>query len=260
MIDLTERVVLVSGVGLGLGRAVAATVLAAGGRVVLGDLHETELARQAGRLQPADRVAWIECDITRPDHCARRAALAHDRFGRLDAVVHVAAYSAAVGGLMDGDLDEWDRVSGVNVKGTLQLTRATVPLLRASGGGSIVIVGSIAAIHSVKGVPQIIYGATKAALVSATHYLAHELGPDGIRVNTIAPGWKWGPVLEAAIGRRAAAEGVSVDDYMAPVRDQHPLRRYTNDDEVANTIAFFCSDLAPSITGQVLYIDGGLTA
>jgi len=148
----------------------------------------------------------------------------------------------------------------VNVKGTLQLTHAAVPLMRSSGGGAVVFVGSIAAIHSVEGSPQLAYGMSKAALVSATHYLSRELGPQEIRVNTISPGWKWGAALEQAIGRRAAELGVSVDDFMAPVRAGHPLRRYTNDDEVSSTIAFFCSDLAPSITGQILYIDGGLTA
>jgi NAD(P)-dependent dehydrogenase (short-subunit alcohol dehydrogenase family) len=148
----------------------------------------------------------------------------------------------------------------VNVKGTLQLTKAAVPLLRESGGGSIVIIGSIAAIHSVEGIPQIAYGATKAALVAATHYLSRELGPSGIRVNTIAPGWKWGATLEEAIGEQAAALNITIEEFMAPVRAGHPLRRYTNDDEVSNTIVFFCSDLAPSITGQTLYIDGGLTA
>lgn len=260
MIDLNDKVVLVSGVGPGLGRAVAATVLRGGGSVVLGDLNEAELAHHAAGLEPSDRVVVVECDITRAEHCERIATFTRERFGHLDAVVHVAAHSAAVGGLMDGDLDAWEHVSAVNVKGTLQLTKSLVPLMREGGGGSIVIVGSIAAIHSVEGIPQILYGATKAALVAATHYLARELGPDGIRVNTIAPGWKWGPLLEAAITRRAAAEGMSVDEYMAPVRDQHPLRRYTNDGEVANAIAFFCSDLTPSMTGQVLYIDGGLTA
>ena len=86
------------------------------------------------------------------------------------------------------------------------------------------------------------------------------MGPEGIRVNTIAPGWKWGATLEHEMGKQAAAQGVTVEQLMAPIRAAHPLRRYTNDDEVSNTIVFFCSDLAPSITGQTLYIDGGLTA
>ena len=261
MISLRNKVILVSGVGPGLGRSTAAAVLRCGGVAVLGDLDGDAVARIASELDPqGDRIASIACDITDPSMCERTVALAADRFGRLDGLVNVAAHSSAVGGLLDGNLDDWDLVSRVNVKGTLQMTRAAVPLMAASGGGSIVIVGSIAAIHSVEGIPQLIYGTSKAALVSATHYLARELGPRGIRVNTISPGWKWGAMLEEAISRRSAEQGKTVEEYMAPVRESHPLRRYTDDGEVSNTIAFFCSDLAPSITGQVLYIDGGMTA
>ena len=261
MISLTGKVVLVSGVGPGLGESTARAVVRGGGAGVLGDLDGDQVAEISDRVDPqGDRVASLVCDIADPVQCEKIVALARDRFGRLDAIVHVAAYSDAVGGLLDGDLDDWDTVARVNVKGTLQLTKAAVPLLRSSGGGSVVFIGSIAAIHSVEGVPQLAYGMSKAALVSATHYLAHELGPEGIRVNTISPGWKWGATLEKAIGSRAAEQGLSVEEFMAPVRAGHPLRRYTNDEEVSNTIAFFCSDLAPSITGQVLYVDGGLTA
>jgi NAD(P)-dependent dehydrogenase (short-subunit alcohol dehydrogenase family) len=261
MISLAGKVVLVSGVGPGLGESTARAVVRGGGAAVLGDLDGDAVAEIAGRVDPkGDRVAFLACDIADPVQCDKIVALTRARFGRLDATVHVAAHSDPIGGLLDGNLDEWDGVSRVNVKGTLQMAKAAVPLMRRAGGGSVVFVGSIAAIHAVEGIPQLAYGMSKAALVSATHYLARELGPDGIRVNTIAPGWKWGATLEKAIGKRAAGLGVSVDEFMAPVRAGHPLRRYTNDDEVSNTIAFFCSDLAPSITGQVLYIDGGLTA
>lgn len=260
MFDFNGKVVLVSGVGRGLGRSVATTVLAGGGSVVLGDLDGPPLAAFASELEPTGRVAFAQCDITDQSSCSDLAALAQEQFGRLDAIVNVAAYSAAVGGLMDGDLHEWEHVSGVNVKGTLQMTKAAVPLLRTSGGGSIVIIGSVAAIHSVEGVPQILYGASKAGLVAATHYLARELAGDRIRVNTISPGWKWGAVLDETAARWSIERGISVESIRESVRSQHPLGRYTTDQEVANAVAFFCSDLAPSITGQVLYIDGGMTA
>lgn len=261
VISLAGKVVLVAGVGIGLGRSTAHAVLRCGGSAVLGDLDGDHVAEIARNVDPhGERVAFLPCDIADPDQCEQIVALTHERFGRLDAVVHVAARSDPVGGLLDGDLDDWDAVARVNVKGTLQMTKAAVPLMRSTGGGAIVFVGSIAAIHSVEGIPQLAYGMSKAALVSATHYLSRELGPDGIRVNTIAPGWKWGAALEQAIGRRADELGVSIEDFMAPIRAAHPLRRYTDDDEVSSTIAFFCSDLAPSITGQVVYIDGGITA
>ncbi|SDG34818.1 SDR family oxidoreductase [Pseudonocardia oroxyli] len=261
MLNLRDKVVLISGVGPGLGRSTAATVLENGGKVVLGDLFSDNARIAAAELDPESvNSAHAACDITDRNQCEQLVALARSRFGRLDAMVHVAAHSASVGGLLDGDLDDWETVARTNVKGTLQLTKAAVPLMHESGGGSVVFIGSIAAVHSVAGIPQLVYGMSKAGLVSATHYLARELGPLGIRINTLSPGWKWGAALEEAIGRRASSEGVTVEEYMEPVRQAHPLRRYTNDEEVAHTIAFLVSDLAPSITGQVVYIDGGLTA
>lgn len=250
-----------SGVGVGLGQATARAVLRGGGSVVLGDIDDAQLATFVSEVDPdGARSAWARCDIGELADCENLAARAGEKFGRLDAVVHVAARSDQVGGLLDGDLDNWDDVARVNVKGTLQLTKAVMPLLTASASPAIIFVGSIAAIHSVAGIPQLAYGMSKAALVTATHYLARELGPRGIRVNTVSPGWKWGAQLEQAITDRAASLGVDTQTFMAPVIEGHPLRRVSNDEEVSNTIAFFCSDLAPSITGQVLYVDAGLTA
>jgi NAD(P)-dependent dehydrogenase (short-subunit alcohol dehydrogenase family) len=258
---LAGKVILVSGCGPGLGAATASAVVRGGGSVVLGDLNGAQVAGIAESLDPSGaRVAHAEANIASLADCERLVALADTRFGRLDGLVHVAAFNMAVGGLMDGDLDLWDRVSEVNVKGTLQLTKAAVPLLRKSGGGSIVIVGSIAAIHRIEGLAQIAYGASKAALGSATHYLSRELGPDGIRVNVVAPGWKFGVVTQQAMAKKAASEGITLDELMQPILAEHPLRRLPDDEDCANTIVFLCSDLAPTITGQTIYIDGGLTA
>jgi NAD(P)-dependent dehydrogenase (short-subunit alcohol dehydrogenase family) len=209
------------------------------------------------RVDAGDAVV-VEADIGSLAACEALVAGARSTYGRLDGLVHVAALDTPVGGLLDGDLADWSAVADVNVKGTLQLTKLAVPLLQDSGGGSVVMVGSIAAAGPVEGVIQLAYGMSKAALAVGAYYLSRELGPLGIRVNTIAPGWKWGPTLEDGMARLAFEAGTTVDALLAPVREQISLRRFATDRDVANSIVFLLSDAARSITGQTLYVDGGI--
>jgi NAD(P)-dependent dehydrogenase (short-subunit alcohol dehydrogenase family) len=256
---LDGKAILISGVGPGLGREVARRALAAGARVVLGDLDGERVRAIAADIGAGDGDAIaVEANISSWSACEELVSAARSTFGRLDGLVHVAALDTPVGGLLDGDLDDWTAVADVNVKGTLQLTKAAVPLLRDSGNGSIVMVGSIAAAGPVEGVVQLAYGMSKAALAAGAYYLSRELGPLGIRVNTIAPGWKWGPTLEDGLQRMAAETGVAIETMVAPVREQISLRRFATDAEVADSIVFMMSDAARAITGQTVYVDGGI--
>jgi NAD(P)-dependent dehydrogenase (short-subunit alcohol dehydrogenase family) len=253
---LDDKVVVIVGVGPGLGRSTASTVLAHGGRVVLGDLDGVQLAAIRAELDPdGARSAAVAGDLAEPATADALVAAAA-AMGRLDALVVVAAVDNVFGGLMDGDLDAWDRLVDVNIKAALRLTRVAVPALRAAGGGSVVFIGSIGAVSPARR-PMLAYGASKAAMVSVAHHLSRELGPDGIRVNTVAPGWKWGPVAERALQEDADRRGVTLDAVIAPITAQLSLRRFATDDDVANAVAFFCSDLARNVTGQTLYVDGG---
>src|SRR6478735_8614690 len=150
---LHGKVILVSGVGPGLGRAVASEALRAGARVVLGDLDGARVRAILSDLgADEDAALAVEADIRSLAACEELVSAARSAFGRVDGLVHVAALDTPVGGLLDGDLDDWSAVAEVNVKGTLQLTKLAVPLLRDSGAGSVVIVGSIAAAGPVEGV------------------------------------------------------------------------------------------------------------
>jgi NAD(P)-dependent dehydrogenase (short-subunit alcohol dehydrogenase family) len=255
---LDGKIVLVSGVGPGLGRQTAAAALREGAAVALGDLHGDQLEHIRDELDPGGaRTLARRTDVTSGAMCEALVAATRERFGRLDAVVHVAADDRAVGGLMDGNVDDWDRLVDVNIKGTLRMTKAAVPLLREGGGGSVVIIGSIGAVQPLSEHPMMVYGGTKGALLTIGRYLARELGPDGIRVNTVAPGWKWGPVLEAGLYAQAEHLGIDVETLLAPIRARVALRRLAGDADVADAIVFFCSDLARNITGQTLHVDAG---
>jgi NAD(P)-dependent dehydrogenase (short-subunit alcohol dehydrogenase family) len=255
---LPGKVVLISGAGPGLGRATARAALSAGASVVLGDLDEESPAAITREFDPGGaRTAFLRADISRPSDCQALVDTARDRFGGLDAIVHVAATDSVFGGLMDGNLDDLAAVMAVNVRGTLELTRAAVPLLSERVTSSVVVVGSTASVRQGLAEGNLAYGASKGALVTAVHHLACELGPAGIRVNTVSPGWKWGPILERYMRAKAERAGVELSAVVESVSSKLALRRLADDDDVAAAIVFFCSDGARSITGQTLFVDGG---
>ena len=152
---LDGKVIVVSGVGPGLGRAVASEALRA--ELASCSVISTELRVRAilSDLGAEENALAVEADISSLPACEELVSVARSAFGRLDGLVHVVALDTPVGGLLDGDLDDWSAVADVNVKGTLQLTKLAVPLLHDSGAGSVVMVGSIAAAGPVEGVVQL---------------------------------------------------------------------------------------------------------
>jgi NAD(P)-dependent dehydrogenase (short-subunit alcohol dehydrogenase family) len=131
-----------------------------------------------------------------------------------------------------------------------------VPLMQATGG-SIVLIASTAVARPRRTRLNMAYGMSKAALVTSTYYLAEELGPTGLRTNTIAPGWKWGPVVAGYFEQSAAEQGVPVEQLVDTVTEELSLRRMATDGDVANASVFFLSDMSRSITGQTIFVDGG---
>jgi NAD(P)-dependent dehydrogenase (short-subunit alcohol dehydrogenase family) len=222
----------------------------------MGDLDASRVAAIAKELDPdARRSLSFGMDITDSSDLTRAAAAIRERWGRLDGLVHVAALDTPVGGLEDGDLDDWDRVAKVNVRGTLELTKTVLDLM--GPGSSIVIIGSIGAVRPRFSSLRLAYGASKGALATAARYLATELGPRGIRVNTVAPGWKWGPVLAAYVDRVSETTGRSTEDILTGFRADSAMRDIADDDDVADAVAFFLSDLSRKVSGQTLHVDAG---
>ncbi|MBK7950229.1 MAG: SDR family oxidoreductase [Deltaproteobacteria bacterium] len=158
---------------------------AARSRSAISTARAAEIRRE---LDPGEtRSAVAALDITSGDSCDALVELARARFGRLDGVVHVAALDHVVGGLMEGGLDDWDRTAEINVKGTMRMTKAAVPLL-SERGGSVVVIGTNGVYRPRIEVLRFVYAMSKGALLTGVRYLARELGRHRIRVNTIAPG------------------------------------------------------------------------
>ncbi|MFF4537521.1 SDR family oxidoreductase [Streptomyces aureus] len=254
---LDGRTVVVSGVGAGLGHQVAAAVVRDGGNAVLGARTEANLAKVAAELDPdGTHTAFRATDITDEGQCEALAALAAERFGRIDAVVHVAAWDSYFGGLEDADFTTWRSVIDVNLLGTLRMTRACLPALKERGG-SVVVIGTQSSVAAPSQVRQAAYAASKGALTSAMYSLARELGPHRIRVNTVLPGWMWGPPVEAYVQFTAHTEQVPEAEVLKRLTERMALPELATDGDVADAVAFLASDRARAITGQSLLVNAG---
>ncbi|MFG3285029.1 SDR family oxidoreductase [Streptomyces sp. NPDC048111] len=254
---LSGKTVIVSGVGAGLGHQVAAAVVRDGGNAVLGARTAANLAKCASEVDPdGARTAYLPTDITDEAQCEALAALAVERFGAIDAVVHVAAWDSYFGGLQDADFATWQQVIDVNLLGTLRMTRACLPALKARGG-SVVVIGTQSSVAAPSQVRQAAYAASKGALTSAAYSLARELGPDRIRVNTVLPGWMWGPPVQAYVQFTAHTEGVSEQEVLGRLTERMALPELATDGDVADAVVFLASDRARAITGQSLLVNAG---
>ncbi|MER5612007.1 SDR family oxidoreductase [Streptomyces sp. NPDC002215] len=254
---LAGKTVIVSGVGTGLGHRVAAAVVRDGGNAVLGARTAANLAKSAAEIDLDGRhTAQLATDITDEAQCEALAALALERFGRIDAVVHVAAWDSYFGGIEDADFATWQSVIDVNLLGTLRMTRACLPALKERGG-SVVIIGTQSSVAAPTQVQQAAYAASKGALTSAMYSMAQELGPHRIRVNTVLPGWMWGPPVQAYVQFTAHSEGVPEAEVLGRLTERMALPEPATDGDVAEAVTFLASDRARAITGQSLLVNAG---
>ena len=242
--------------GSGLGSEITRLAIRDGANVVLAARTAATLEALAAEIDPGgERVAVVPTDIADEDQCEALAQAAVERFGGIDALAQVAALSATFGGLEEATRADWMRCHEVNVIGSAQVSRAVARRMKARGGGSIVLIGSQSSF--LPQVPQIAYAASKGALRSAMFFMARELGPDRIRVNTVVPTWMWGPPVEGYVRAQAAERGVSTDEVVAEITAGMPLREIPKDDDVAEAVVFLASDRARMITGQCLLVNAG---
>lgn len=252
---LQDKVVVVSGIGPGLGRSIAVRSAEQGADVVLAARTESRLAEVAKEVTALGRRALaVPTDIADPAAAENlmRATLAE--FGRADALVHNALAMPPIKDLSAVDLDAIKAAFEVNVLGALRMSRLFTPALAATGG-SITMINSMVVRFSQRGMGP--YKATKAALLAVAQSLASELGPQGIRVNSVAPGHIWGDSLQWYFGYLGKKRGVDAQVIYDETAANIDLRKLPEPDEIADAVVFLSSYLARAITGQCLDVNCG---
>ncbi len=244
MSRFTNKVALVTGGGTGIGRAVAQALVAEGAKVVVAGRREEPLKQLAN--EHPESVRYVITDITEKGAPANAIRFAIEQFERLDVLVNNAGV-AVLAPLVELDDDTIQLTYGVNVQGALSLTREAVPHL-AKVGGSVVNITSTLAQASQPGAAA--YSGSKAALERITSSLAVELGPAGIRVNSVAPG-----VTQTKADMNEAGVPLEIIEAMIA---QTPLGRIGQPEDIAKAVVFLASEDASWITGQSLQSSGGL--
>jgi len=252
---LADKVVVVCGVGPGLGRAIALRSARAGADVVLAARTERWCKEAAAQITELGRRAVTAVtDVTDDARAASLPRIALDAFGRVDVLVNNAFAIPPITDLSGVDLDGVRVGLETSVLGALRMTRLFTGAL-AESRGSVVMINSAVLRHS-----RLTFGPykmAKAALLALAQSLATELGPRGIRVNSVAPGYIWAGSLKWYFGQLAQQRGVSVQEVYDETAAAIDLRRLPEPDEVADAVVFLASDLARAITGQCLDVNCG---
>jgi NAD(P)-dependent dehydrogenase (short-subunit alcohol dehydrogenase family) len=254
---LDKKTIVVVGVGPGLGREVAEAALRDGANVVIAARRADALEKTAQELDPTGkRVLAVPTDMADAAACDALMEAAVARFGRIDAVVPVAALDTVFGNLASSPAEDFAKVSQINIVGTLQIVRAATPHFEKAGGGSVVLIGSQSMWYPPMA-PQIAYAASKGALLAAMNHLVHELGPKKIRVNMVIPTWMWGPPVEGFVKMEAKRRSIPEAEVIGEITANMPLGEIPKDDDVANACVFFCSDYSRMVTGETLLVNAG---
>jgi dihydroanticapsin dehydrogenase len=252
---LEGKVAIITGAGSGIGRATAELFAEEGAAVVIAERNEASGQDVAAAITKAGhRARFVATDVADEKSVEHMVAEAVSAFGAIHVLVNNAVVFVLRG--IEATVEEWQQCLAVNVMGPALAAKHVVPLMRKSGGGAIVNLGSISSFIAQ---PQFVtYNATKAAIANMTRCMALDLAADHIRVNAVCPGTVWTQIVERLT--REAGLDRSAADAHPDWGGAHMIKRIAEPREIAAAILFLASDEASFITGENLMVDGGYTA
>jgi 3-oxoacyl-[acyl-carrier protein] reductase len=248
MTRYTGRVAVVTGSARGIGAATARRFAAEGASVAVLDLDQDSAAATAAGLG-AEQALGVACDVADAASVGRAVQRVVDELGKVDVLVNNAGVTRD-NLLFKMTEDDWDAVMNVHLRGAFLMSREVQKHMVAAKYGKILNLSSVSALGN-RG--QANYAAAKMGLQGFTRTLALELGPFGINVNAVAPGFIVTDMTDATARRL----GIEPEDFRKAAAESTPVRRVGAPEDIAATAAFLCSDEASFITGQTLYVDGG---
>lgn len=261
---LKDKVVLVSGIGPGLGikLAIEAAREGAAGLIISCRTNSKLVAaekqvREAGFSSTP--ILARTCNITKKEDCEALVAAGVEKFGRIDALINSAFNHGPMDYASTANLDGWlTGPMATNLIGSLKMTQAVIPQMKKQKNGAIVMINTLAVRRVPAEVGEAGYAASKAALRTAAMYLANELAPDGIRVNTVHIGWMWGFPVQMYVQYQAQVNKTTEEEIKKGIAKNIPMGRIPTDDECARPALFLCSDYASAMTGAALDVNGGI--
>ncbi|MET9225441.1 SDR family oxidoreductase [Lentzea sp. NPDC003310] len=253
---LQDEVVLITGVGPGLGSKLAVRAAAEGAKVVMA-ARSADVMKQVEKDVAAagGEAVGVQCDVRRPDEVAALVETAVQRFGPVTGLVNSAFGHPGWFDLLDTPEKAVRRSIDIILFGALNVTRAVVPHMKAAGRGSIVNVGTMTTRKPMRGEGG--YAVAKAAMATATQFLALELGEHGIRANQAVMGWLDGPGVRFYLKFTAEARGITEQDVYDEIAARNPLGRIPTDEACAGAVLYLLSRHASEVTGAVLDVNGG---
>ena len=250
-----DKVCLVTGASLGIGKAISQRLAEEGGKVILTDIKDEEGKKVVNEIRDnGGECAYYHLDVSKEEEVKEVFSEIQKQYGRIDVLVNNAGISGANKPTHEVTKEEWDQVIGINVNGVFYCTKYAIPAMREAGGGSIINLSSIYGIISSPDLPP--YHASKGAVRLMTKTDTMFYAKENIRVNSIHPGFIWTPLVEELAKR----SGQGVDEFRKQLDKSHPIGHVGEPDDIAWGAVYLASDESKFVTGSELVIDGGYTA
>ena len=248
---LKDKVAIVTGAAGGIGKGVAEVFSSEGAKVVVVDWSDELGRKTVEEISRGGDAIFVKCDVSNEDQVKHVVQKTLETYGKVDVLVNNAGVGTYTS-VLDTTSESWDRCLAINLKSVFLFSKYVIPHMQALGKGAIVNMSSVHSRSTVNGVAP--YAASKGAITALTRNMAIDYGPT-IRVNSIAPGWVWTPLIEHLFQGYEDPKAM-----IKKVEERQVLKRMGAPTDVGNAAAFLASDEAAFITGAQLFVDGGLTA